>query len=136
MRHVWATNATWELPFGRQLTGAAAAIARGWRLNGLAVLRSGVPFSPSISPGVNWSGSGNVSANSEDRPNLRPGVRVQDIITGGPDSYFEPNAFVLQAPGRLGNAGRNMLRGPGFVNVDLSLIKEQGWHLHGRHGAV
>ena len=136
VRHVLTMNFTWELPFGEQLTGLPGVFARGWHINGLGVVRSGVPFSPSIQTGVNWSQSGNVATNAEDRPNLRPGVRPEDVVLGGPNRYFDPNAFVLQPRGFLGNAGRNMLRGPGFVNFDLSAVKHHSWHLAGKGGAI
>jgi hypothetical protein len=136
VRHVLTMNVTWELPFGQQLTGLAGAFARGWQINGVGVLRSGVPFSPAITSGVNWSRSGNVANGAEDRPNLRPGVTPQDIVLGGPNQYFDPNAFVLQPKGFLGNAGRNMLRGPGFVNFDLSAVKHRSWHFAGKGGAI
>lgn len=136
VRHVLAMNFTWEPPRGGQLTGRAGALARGWQINGLGVLRSGVPFSPSIVSGVNWSRSGNVANGAENRPNLRPGVTPEDIMLGGPNQYFDPNAFVLPPRGFLGNAGRNMLRGPGFVNVDLSAVKHHTWHLAGKRGAI
>jgi len=34
--------------------------------------------------------------------------------------------FELQPQGTFGNTPRNFLRGPGFANVDLSLVKNQG----------
>jgi len=136
VRHVLTMNGTWELPFGAQPTGVAGALARGWQINALGVLRSGVAFSPSIQTGVNWSRSGNVANGAENRPNLRPGVTPEDIVRGGTNQYFDPNAFVLQPPGFLGNAGRNMLRGPGFVNVDLSAVRHETWHAAGKHGAI
>jgi hypothetical protein len=134
VRHVVTANVTWELPFGRRLTGLAGALARGWQLNGLGTLRSGVPFSPSITP--NWSRSGNAAVGAEDRPNLRPGVRLEDIILGGSTRYFDPTAFVLQPRGFLGNAGRNMLTGPGFANVDLSLVKNHHSRWLGPRGQI
>jgi len=136
VRQVLTMNVTWELPIGEQLTGLAGAFARGWQMNGVGVLRSGVPFSPSIATGVNWSRSGNVANGTEDRPNIRPGVSPQDIVLGGPNQYFDPTAFVLQPRGYLGNAGRNMLRGPGFVDFDLSAVKHNSWHVAGRSGAI
>ena len=136
VRHILTMNCTWELPVGEQLTGLAGAFGRGWQINGLATLRSGVPFSPAITPGVNWSRSGNVANGAEDRPSLRPGVAPEDIVLGGPNQYFDPNAFVLQPRGILGNAGRNMLTGPGFVNVDISAVKHHRWHLAGKGGAI
>lgn len=136
VRHVLAMNVTWELPIGEQLTGLAGALGRGWQINGVGLVRSGVPFSPAIQTGVNWSRSGNVANGAENRPNLRPGVRPEDIVLGGPNRYFEPTAFVLQPQGFLGNAGRNMLRGPGFVNVDVSAVKQHSWHKSGKGRAI
>ena len=73
---------------------------------------------------------------AENRPNVRPGVRPDDIVLGGPTQYFDPNAFELQPPGFLGNAGRNMLNGPGLVNFNLSLVKNARWRLLGRNGEI
>jgi hypothetical protein len=38
--------------------------------------------------------------------------------------YFDPCAFSLQPTGFLGNAGRNILTGPGFANLDFSIVKD------------
>jgi len=38
--------------------------------------------------------------------------------------YFETSAFSPNAPGQFGNAGRNLLIGPGFARVDLGLFKK------------
>jgi len=37
--------------------------------------------------------------------------------------WFNPNAFSLTAPLRLGTSGRNLIRGPGYQNWDVSLFK-------------
>jgi hypothetical protein len=42
---------------------------------------------------------------------------------GTPDLYFDPCAFELPPAGFYGNAGRNILIGPGLLNFDLSLQK-------------
>jgi len=136
VRHVLAMNATWELPFGESLTGLRGALAKGWQINGIAMMRSGIPFSPSIQTQSNWSQSGNVAPGAEDRPNVRSGVRPEDIVLGGPARYFDPDAFELQPRGFLGNAGRNMLTGPGLVTVDASLVKSARWRLNRRHGEI
>ena len=123
VRHVLTLSVTWDLPFGQSRSGLAAVLVRGWQINAFGILRSGVPFSPAIQSQNNWSRSGNVAPGAEDRPNVRPGVRPEDIVLGGPLQYFDPGAFVLQPQGFLGNAGRNMLTGPGLVNVHLSAVK-------------
>ena len=45
------------------------------------------------------------------------------MITGNPNQWFDPTAFVLQPQGTFGNTPRDFLRGPGFANVDLSVVK-------------
>ena len=37
--------------------------------------------------------------------------------------YLNPNSFAVPANGTYGNLGRNQVVGPGFGDVDLSLIK-------------
>lgn len=51
-------------------------------------------------------------------------------VTGNPTSssptrlrWFNTGAFVRPAPFTFGNAGRNILRGPGTTNYDTSLMK-------------
>jgi hypothetical protein len=46
------------------------------------------------------------------------------VITHNPAQWFNPNTFVLQAAGTLGNVGRDSLRGPGYVNTDFSIKKD------------
>jgi hypothetical protein len=115
-RHVFSANVTWELPGFK--TNAALG---GWQLNSIVSLRSGLPFSPSLSR--NWSRDGNTSG--EDRPNVKPGTDPAAIIRGNPNQWFDPTAFVLQPQGTLGNTPRDFLRGPRFADVDLSLVKNQ-----------
>jgi hypothetical protein len=117
IRHVFAANATWELP-GR----GTSPFLNGWQLNTIVQLRSGLPFSPSIAT-ANWSRSGNTSG--EDRPNVAPGTNPASLITGDPNHWFDTSAFTLQPQGTLGNTPRDFLRGPSFANVDLSLVKNQ-----------
>jgi len=119
VRHVFAANATWELPAPR-----SSAVLSGWQINGVLSLRTGYPFSPSIAT-PNWSRSGNTAGGTEDRPNVKAGTDPKRIITGDPNHWFDTSAFELQPQGTFGNTPRNFLRGPGFANLDLSLVKNQ-----------
>jgi carboxypeptidase family protein/TonB-dependent receptor-like protein len=118
-RHVFSTNATWELPAFRDHPALG-----GWQLNAIVSFHTGYPFTPSIQTS-NWSRAGNTGANTEDRPNVKPGTDPKKIITGNPNQWFDPSAFELQPQGTFGNTPRNFLRGPGFANTDLSLVKNQ-----------
>ena len=118
-RHVFSANATWELPAFRD-----HAVLGGWQLNAIVSLHSGYPFSPSIQT-PNWSRTGNISTNAEDRPNVKPGTNPNRVITGDPNNWFDTSVFELQPQGTVGNTPRNFLRGPGFANTDVSLVKNQ-----------
>jgi hypothetical protein len=115
VRHVFSANFVWDLP-----GPAASALLGGWQFNGIITVRSGVPFTPALG-GTNWSRSGNTSG--EDRPSLKPGVSLEDIVLGGPDRYFDTSAFILPAQGTFGNAGRNSLAGPKYSMTNVSLVK-------------
>ena len=115
VRHVFSSNFVWDLP-GRE----GHALLGGWQFNGIVALRSGVPFTPALGA-TNWSRSGNTSG--QDRPNLKPGVNLDDVVLGGPDRYFDTSAFVLGPPGFFGNAGRNILTGPDYAMTSVSLVK-------------
>jgi hypothetical protein len=117
--HVFTANGTWELPAFRN-----NGVLGGWQVNGIVSLHTGYPFSPSIQT-QNWSRSGNISGGAEDRPNVKPGTDPKKIITGDPNRWFDSSVFELQPQGTFGNTPRNFLRGPGFANVDMSLVKNQ-----------
>ncbi len=120
IRHVFTFNFTYELPWGREWTGAKGVLLAGWQVNGLGSLRSGVPFSPAIV--TNWSRSGNTQSGN-DRPNLVPGRSSDGLVLGGTRQFFDPAAFVLQPAGYLGNTPRGYLSGPNLSSYDLSLVK-------------
>jgi hypothetical protein len=121
LRHVWRLNAIYQLP-RPAAGGVAGAVLNGWQMGGIFSLQSGYPFSPVLQTNQSRSGT-NGTASGIDRPDLVPGRSNSNIIRGGADLYFDPTAFVLQSPGFLGTAGRNILRGPGLANLDLSFIK-------------
>jgi hypothetical protein len=111
----------WELPFGKgrsylnSIPRAADAVIGGWQLGGILTLQGGFPFTPSMS-----SDPANVGFAYARRPDV--------IGTGKVDSCTAARCFNIadfRVPARytIGNAGRNILRGPGMVNLDFSLFK-------------
>ena len=118
-----------ELPFGKGKKwandGAAAAVLGGWQLSGIYSGVSGRPFSVSAA-----GGSVNSPGNSQTPDIITPVTYLRG--TGPGQSWFDPNAFrpVEFSPGyntttgrRFGSAGRNILRNPGYSNIDISLVR-------------
>jgi hypothetical protein len=121
--HQASISGSYELPFGRLHSGSAPAalgsrLLGGWQLNAIATFLSGFPFSAQA--GSNRSGDGDTR--NPDRPSINPNF-TGPVILGKPTQWFNPNAFVLPAPGTYGNVGRETLTGPGLADLDLSLFK-------------
>ena len=130
IRHAASFNGTYELPFGEgkaffARTGPLTArVISGWSLSTIASLQTGFPFSPQL--GYNPTGSGD--SRNPVRPNLNPAF-AGSLYTHGTTAarvaeFFNPNAFSAPAYGTVGNAGRDILTGPGYADWDLSLLKD------------
>ena len=120
-KHNLTFNWSWEIPSGASLSGVAGALLKGWQLNNVTTFQSGQPFTVRL--GFNRSGNLNTTSFSlNERPNLKSGFSSNPIL-GGPDRYWDINAFELPPPNQRGNLGRNTLLGPGLISSDLSLIK-------------
>ena len=117
-------SADYELPFGHNqrwmndVSRVRSKIVSGWQVNGIGTFLSGFPFTPLI--GSNRSGDGDTR--NPDRPSLNPSF-TGPIVTGNPNQWFNPAAFILPTAGTFGNLGRGTLRGPGLADVDFSLFK-------------
>jgi hypothetical protein len=125
MRHRFVASALYELPFGRgrmvNIDNAFLnAVLGGWQLNGILTLRSGTPFTPSLG-----TSTANTGAARPDR--IADGNLASDQRSI--DYWFDKAAFVAPTPYNFGNAGRNILIGPGAANLDSSLFKNfrLGW---------
>ena len=117
MRHRLTLSYLWELPFGKgkhflNHVGPADWVIGGWQTNGILTIQSGLPFSPVL----NTSTTNGTSSRA-------------DVV--GPITYphtlqqwFNPAAFGTPAPYTYGNAGRDILFGPGRFNWDMSLFKD------------
>jgi hypothetical protein len=121
-RHRLATNFIVEIPY-RPANRVLNAALGGWQLNGLAIFQSGGPFS--VTCGLAWPRCDfNADGVTGDRVNVLSGADIGD------PSQEEWLAGVLNAadfanpdPGTNATQARNTFRGPGFRNVDFSLMK-------------
>ena len=118
VRHAAVLNATYDLPFGRGKTQWLNRLIGGWQVSGIQTLQSGLPFTPQLS----YNPSNDGDTRNPVRPSLNPNFSGP-VVLGGPNRYFDPNAFLQPLNGTYGNAGRNILRGPRLFETDLALAK-------------
>ena len=127
IRHNFVFDASYNIPFRSWFRGSPKWIADGWQIATLSQFRTGFP--------VNVTRKGGVFGGFSMRPNLVPGVDPYDshetlpdgtVCTGFsvPNCQFNSAAF-HNPVGTFtpGNTPRNFLRGPGFAQVDFSVMK-------------
>ena len=126
MRHRFTLSFSYELPFGPEqpfaTQGWTAAVFGNWQAAGVVTLQSGRPFTVALLSELDNSNTGRAALGFgfNDRPNV---VGNPDIETPSADGWFDTEAFARPAFGSFGDAGRNILEGPGFANVNLALVK-------------
>jgi hypothetical protein len=124
VRNLAVINGTYELPVGHgkmafgNLTGWTGKLVSGWSVSGIATLQSGLPFTPQL--GYNPTGNGD--SRNPIRPSWNPAFSGP-VILGGPNQYFNPNAFIVPVTGTYGDVGRDALIGPGIAQLDFSTLK-------------
>ncbi len=112
VRNLASIHGMYELPLGK------SKLANGWVVSAIETLQSGFPFTPQL--GYNPSNNGD--SRNPVRPSWNPAFSGP-VILGSPNLYFNPTAFVNPANGTYGNAGRNVLTGPGLTTLDFSVLK-------------
>ncbi len=122
-RHLFVASGTYETP-SLTGTGLRKAMLGGWRATAVVSAQSGAPFTVNL--GVDQA---NIGAGPSQRPNQ---LRDPNLSAGERtiERWFDTSAFELQAPFSFGNAPRNSVLGPGFVNVDFAAAKT--WMVAGR----
>jgi len=120
--HVLALGWVYELPFGKARSRLASdsravnALIGGWQLNGILQATSGVPYGVFLCGDIANLGRSDCYM----RPNS---VGNPKLANPRPELWFDPNAFAVPAQYTYGNAGRNIFRGDGLANLDLSLFR-------------
>ncbi len=126
VRHRFVGSYIYELPFGKGRSylqnGALAHVVGGWRLSGLANVRSGRPFTVAANGnstalgGARGGGLVGAFADCLRDGSLSSGERTID-------RWFDPTAYAAPTPARLGTCGRNTLRGPNITNFDVAVAR-------------
>ncbi len=129
--HVFTATYSYELPVGpgkRFFSGTnwvEREVIGGWQITGITRAETGVPFEITA---ADLSNTGTMHTQVADR------VCDGNLPSSKRSIYhwFDTSCFVQPAAGRLGNSGRDILRGPGDLTFDLSTfkrfaLKENSW---------
>ncbi len=110
----------YQLPFGQgrrygsQAGPVAQGILGGWQVQGITTFQSGFPLGVSVSGDIANVGTGGQRPNRIGDPNSGPKTLKE---------FFNKAAFAAPAPGTFGNAGRNLVIGPGINEWDFAAFK-------------
>ncbi|HEX4424404.1 MAG TPA: TonB-dependent receptor [Terriglobales bacterium] len=136
---------TYEIPVHEMDSRALNAVLKGWQVSATSIIQSGLPFTvfngsgfipvwndpacaTTVTPACqvigNSGGDYNADGNNYDVPNV---ARSYSLPTGSRaylNGIFSPTDFTAPTLGTEGNEKLNRFRGPGFYDVDASLIKQ------------
>ena len=144
-------NGTWEVPSSKSFAGPAKWVTDGWQLGMILTVSDGVPFTPTWGTGDDPAGT--LSNDDWAFPNRLGGPGCKTLTNpGNPNNYIKSQCFAVPtapdmafwtancdpAPPTFGgplpagdlrcfnlrgNAGRNILIGPGITSLDFSVFK-------------
>ncbi|HVS88497.1 MAG TPA: TonB-dependent receptor [Candidatus Acidoferrum sp.] len=134
-------NGTWDVPTAKSFSGPARWITDGWELGLIFTVSDGVPFTATW--GTGGDPANTLSGDDFAFPNRLGGPGCGTLTNpGNPNNYIKTQCFaVATAPDSSafwqtnclsplpqcfnlrGNAGRNIMIGPGITNLDFSVFK-------------
>src|ERR1700733_10485585 len=124
-------SGTWQVPGAKSMSGFTGWAINGWQVGGVLEASSGAPFTVLV-------GGDPLGLNNTDPfayPDRLTGPGCGSAVNpGNPNNYIKLQCFAMPAQQGtttsgapiytlLGNSGRNPLNGPGLVNLDFSLFK-------------
>ena len=120
--HVFVASAVWDLPWGsrrsRTTARALGALINDWTVTGIVTLQSGVPLAIAQTTNHNaFAGFGTQRPNMIGDPELPADQRSTS-------RWFNTAAFAPAPAFTIGSSTRNPVRGPGYRNLDLALIRK------------
>jgi hypothetical protein len=127
VRHRFVLSYSYELPFGKtkaiggNASGLLNQIIGNWQVAGITTASTGNWYTPTdISTNLSNSDGGGFVFNAS-RPNVVGNPNGKPCLPG---TLFNTCAFATNTVfGSFGDAGRNIIRGPGFQNWDISISK-------------
>ncbi len=125
MRQHLVASAVYALPFGKgkpfgsHWNRFADALLGGWSVAPILTVDTGMPLNVTVEGDPSNTGQQGNTGNN-DRPNVAGNWHLSNQTV---QEWFNTTAFEPNAKYTFGNAGRNILRGPGLINLDAAAHK-------------
>ena len=104
----------------RRFSMASLWAWRGFEARGIFTAQTGQPLTPLLRLDNSNSGNaGNIFGN--DRPDV---LRNPRLAARTAERWFDTAAFAIPRAFTFGNAGRNIVTGPGYVNLDVGVSRK------------
>jgi hypothetical protein len=116
--HTFRWAWVYEQPRLSMGNAVAKAILSDWQVNGIFSAYTGTPFTVMAS-NASLNAPGNSTQTADQ---VKPEVAKLGGV-GRDAPYYDPAAFAPVTAVRFGTTGRNILRGPGLVNLDAGLFR-------------
>ena len=116
--HTYVGTFVWALPWFKEGNPVAKWVLGYWQLSGILSLMSGQALDITMSSSAALRAPGNTN-----RPDLVGTFDVTGNLGPG-QKWFDTTNFSIPASATFGNAGRNTMSGPGYWNLDMSIIKK------------
>jgi hypothetical protein len=122
--HNLVTSYTVQLPFDHFIGGGdiAKRFTAGWELSGVATFAKGEPVQIEETDDNSLLGAFNANVDTPSYANDGSPLYLNRNPRKGM-AYFNPNFYVQEPLGQVGNAMRRSFSGPGLDNYDMALLK-------------
>jgi hypothetical protein len=135
VKHRLIANATWDIPVGRgrrhgaNMSAWTNALFGGWTVSGIFQARSGQNLTPFFSGIYYTTNPWNTGKPLDGLGNFfccawRPDQISDPNVGGSRESFFNQAAYAIPGPGKLGNAKKGSLKGPGTWIANFAFYKD------------
>jgi hypothetical protein len=118
----------WAMPFGSTVAKLDNRdlnhLIEGWEVGSVLTVQSGAPFTPVVSGDI--SGADEINNATVQADTDRPNVASRAFYPSkqAPQQWVNASAFSIPSPFTFGNAGRNILLGPGLGSCDFTIHRD------------
>jgi hypothetical protein len=120
--HSFVLSGVFHLDYFGNSGRLVKALLNDWTVSTIVTIQSGAPLTISSGLDRNFDGLTNDRADIIGNPTLDSGRPRAELI----EQWFDTTAFAQPAIGLDGSAGRSIVEGPGYRNVDLGVFRDVG----------